>query len=125
MDLLNILKITAKSSPIPTIVAVIVYMVYPKVIESSPSDTVLMFVSGLIFLVILSLLVYGSYKKEINVDIPDQEASGNEIKDVETENGDVFIGEKGDGNSNFNDVSDNSIENASTKTGDIFIGRKK
>lgn len=123
MDLLNILKITAKSAPVPTIVAVIVYMIYPKIIASNPSDTVLMLVSGLVFLVILSLLVYGSYKKEITVDAPDTKATGNKFKNIETEDGDVFIGEKGGGD--FNDVSDNSIEGASTKSGDIFIGKKK
>ena len=40
MEPLDILKITAKSAPIPTVVAVIILTIYPKIIDSNPSDNI-------------------------------------------------------------------------------------
>lgn len=123
MTPMNILNITAKSAPIPTIAAIIIYFVYPHLIESNPSETVLILISVLTFLFLLALLAYGAYKKE-NQSFSTS-MSDNSIIDAKVEEGDIFIGAKGGVNSKDEILNNNKIEAVTSKTGDVFIGTKK
>lgn len=122
---MEILKTTAKSAPIPTIAAVIAYTTLPKLVDQNITTNNLIVISTLTFLIIFSLLFYGiaSKKEPIN---SDGKISDNEIKDVESEVGDIFIGDKNPSLHPLKgQISKNKINNAKTKHGDIFIGRKK
>lgn len=121
MEPMEILKITAKSAPIPTVVAIIIYFIYPKIIDSNPSETVLILIALLTFLVLLALLAYAACKKEVT---KSQSLSGNSIANVKTDSGDVFIGNKGTSVENEK-VNDNKIDDVSSGSGDVFIGQKK
>ena len=121
MEPLDILKITAKSAPIPTVVAVIILTIYPKIIDSNPSETVLILISLFTFFVLLALLTFNAYKKETS---KKPSIIGNSISKVETVTGDVFIGNKGDIVNN-DKITDNAIDDATSNKGDIFIGQKK
>lgn len=122
MEPLEILKITAKSSPTPTVVALIVYLIYPQIIGKSSSETVLIVISLLTFLTLLALLSYSAYKKEKH---KTNTLSGNSINDVETVSGDVFIGNKNYQPVDSESISGNTIEDVKTQSGDVFIGQKK
>lgn len=120
MELIGILKITAKQAPIPTIIALIIYFVFPAIIETKPNETVLIVVAMLVFFISLALLAYSAYNK----DNKSSSISNNSIANVEAGSGDVFIGTKGvDGIGNK--IEKNTIEAASSSSGDIFIGTKK
>lgn len=123
MEPMEILKITAKSAPIPTVVAIIIYFIYPKIIDSNPSETVLILIALLTFLVLLALLAYAAFRKEVTKSQP-QSLSGNSIANVKTDSGDVFIGNKGTSVENEK-VNNNKIDDVSSGTGDVFIGQKK
>lgn len=119
MDFIEVLKITAKSAPIPTIITLIIYFVFPAIIETSPSDVVLIVVAVLVFLITLALLASSAYKKEKK----NSYISDNSITNVEAENGDVFVGFKGENIGTS--IENNTIEATSSKSGDVFIGIKK
>ncbi|TKB52021.1 hypothetical protein [Ferrimonas aestuarii] len=118
---MEILKTTAKSAPIPTIAAFVAYTVLPKLIETDISTNNLIIISILTFLVIFSVLFYGIASKKPQSHASDA-ISGNEASDLETETGDIFIGDK---SSSTGEISNNKITKAKTKKGDIFIGRKR
>lgn len=118
---MEILKITAKSAPIPTIAAGIAYTVLPKLIERDLSTSSLIIISLLIFFIIFSILFYGIASKESKNRVGDV-ISENEAKELEAETGDIFIGDK---SSSLGDISKNKITKAKTGEGDIFIGRKR
>lgn len=117
---MEILKTTAKSAPIPTIAAVIAYIVLPKLIDTNISTQNLIIISLLTFLIIFSVLFYGIASKKTQIHDND-EISENEASEIETEVGDIFIGDKGP---SATKISKNKIKKAKTKNGDIFIGRK-
>lgn len=118
---MEILKITAKSAPIPTLAAFIAYTVLPKLIEKEISTNKLIIISTLIFLIIFSVLFYGIASNKIQSKDTNK-ISNNEAIDLETETGDIFIGDK---TSSKGEISNNKINKAKTKNGDVFIGRKK
>lgn len=118
---MEILKITAKSAPIPTIAAVIAYTVVPKLIDTNINTSNLIILSALTFLIIFSILFYGIASKKEQSHC-NNEISDNEVSDVETEVGDVFVGAK---SASTGEISRNKINKAKTKNGDIFIGRKR
>jgi hypothetical protein len=118
---MEILKITAKSAPIPTVVAIIIYVIYPKIIDSNPSETVLILTALLTFLVLLALLAFAAFKKEVS---KSQTLSGNAISNIKTDTGDVFIGNKTTFVEN-EQINDNKIDDVSSGSGDVFIGQKK
>lgn len=120
MDIIKILKITAKSAPIPTLAAVIAYIVLPKLIEKEISTISLIVISILTFLIVFSLLFYGiaSSKSQKNAN---NTISNNEASELETKAGDIFIGDK---KASTGNISKNKIKKAKTNNGDIFIGRK-
>ena len=121
MEPVDILKITAKSAPIPTLAAILVYIIFPKVIESNSSQAVLILVSTLTFLVILAMFIYSSLRSAKK---SKTSFSGNSISNIKTGDGDVFIGDK-KGNNEKSDFSENKIDQVTAESGDVFIGTKK
>lgn len=121
MDIIKILKTTAISAPVPTLVAVVAYNILPMLIESELSTTKLIIVSVLTFSILFSILFYGISNRSAKEDHGNL-TSENEICDVEIEDGDVFIGSKG---SSQGETTQNRIKSANAKNGDIFIGNKE
>ncbi|MBN8238942.1 hypothetical protein JF541_07290 [Marinobacter hydrocarbonoclasticus] len=123
MSMTNILKETAKKTPVPTIVAVIVFLTFSKVIESDVSEGLLALISVLTFVVILVMMVLWRGANRGGDSEGGKPVGESAINDVEISDGDVFIG--GKGNSRLaNKSSVNKITGVKSKKGDVFIGEK-
>lgn len=119
MNAIDILKLTAKSAPIPTIAALLTYVILPLLIETELSNFKLAVISITTFLIVFLILLFGIIKHRRGK--KDQSIIDNEVTKVRAENGDAFIGSKDSSNSQ---IHRNKINNALSKKGDIFIGRK-
>lgn len=123
MNYMEILKITAKSSPIPTIVTIIVAITFSKVLDKEISDLVTIVTLILTFLIILALIVYSKLPAKTTNDETAKEFSKNKLSDIELEDGEVFIGSK-DSKDGATSFKENEISRIKSKNGDVFIGSK-
>lgn len=123
MNYMEILKITAKSSPIPTIVTIIIAITFSKVLDKEISDLVTIVTLILTFLIILALIVYSKLPVKTTNDAIAKEFSKNKLSDIELEDGEVFIGSK-DSKDGVTSFKDNEISGIKSKNGDVFIGSK-
>jgi hypothetical protein len=128
MTFTDILKITAKSSPVPTIVTIIVAITFSKILDKNISDTVIITVLLLTFLIVFLLLFFSNLSKtKLNKNQSTEKKpvnSGNSISKISTGSGDVFIGNKNIKNKDET-FSNNDIKDIKTISGDVFIGNKK
>ncbi|TMS80152.1 MULTISPECIES: hypothetical protein [Pseudoalteromonas] len=123
MNYMEILKITAKSSPIPTIITIIVAITFSKVLDKEISDLVTIVALILTFLIILALIVYSKLPAKKTSNATAKEFSKNKLSDIELEDGEVFIGSK-DSKDVVTSFKENEISGIKSKNGDVFIGSK-
>ncbi|MCO4794297.1 MAG: hypothetical protein KC493_11320 [Bacteriovoracaceae bacterium] len=119
MDFFDIVKLTARKSPLPTLAAALVYGIFIKVLDKCPSDTVTISIVFLTFVLSLGILTFGSLKKNT------AGLTNNELSEVVVDDGDAFIGHKSDEPAPTTEIKDNKISKVKVTKGDVFIGSKK
>jgi len=124
MDVIPILKETAKKAPIPTVVSIVIYGIFSRIIDIGVGEDLLALIVVLTFLILLIMMfLFGS--RERGQDLNENNSiSENTIEEVSISEGDVFIGKKIHGKPEKANVTRNRISNASAKSGDVFIGEK-